>query len=173
MYERERGLARVDSLTGVANRLQLADTLQREMRRHARTHRPFCIAYIDCDVFMAINDRLGHLEGDRLLRVAAQTISRHVRGGDFVARVGGDEFVVLFADAEGSALAGTLAGLRQALRERFTTEGWNVTFSIGLVTFRSMPASAEDALACADRAMYEAKSQGRDRVVQRQYVASA
>jgi diguanylate cyclase (GGDEF)-like protein len=171
MYDRERGFARIDALTGVPNRLQLTDTLAREMRRHARSRKPFSVAYIDCDGFKAINDRLGHPEGDRLLRAVAETISRHVRGSDLVSRVGGDEFVVVFPEAEGAALASTLAGLRTALQERCGPEDWAVTFSVGVATFYTLPISPDDAVACADHAMYDAKAQGKDRIVQRVYDA--
>jgi diguanylate cyclase (GGDEF)-like protein len=169
MYERERGFARIDALTGVPNRLQLTDTLAREMRRHARSRKPFSVAYFDCDGFKSINDRFGHPEGDRLLRATAGTISQHVRDSDLVCRVGGDEFVVLFPEAEGAALAGTLAALRTALHDCCRAEHWDVTFSIGVATFHSLPTSPDDALACADQAMYEAKSHGKDRIVQREY----
>jgi predicted signal transduction protein with EAL and GGDEF domain len=68
MHERERRFARIDPLCGIANRLQFDDTIERELPRHARSHKPLCVAYLDCDDFKVVNDRLGHGEGDRLLR---------------------------------------------------------------------------------------------------------
>ncbi|HEY1328252.1 MAG TPA: GGDEF domain-containing protein [Casimicrobiaceae bacterium] len=163
-HERERRVARIDHLTGVMNRRGLHEALERELRRHARTRRPLCVAYFDCDDFKAVNDRGGHAEGDRLLQAIAGTLTRNVRTSDLVARVGGDEFAIVFPETDGESLAPAIAKARKALVSMCAHGGWPVTFSIGVVTFAAPPASADTVLATADETMYRAKTAGKDQV---------
>lgn len=164
-HERERRIARIDHLTGIVNRRGLHETLERELRRHARSRKPLCVAYFDCDDFKSVNDRGGHAEGDRLLQAIAATLLRHVRGSDLVGRVGGDEFAVVFPETHGDALSPAIEKTRRALVSMCAHGGWPVTFSIGVVTFVAPPAAADAVIAAADETMYRAKSAGKDRVV--------
>jgi len=157
--------ARMDELTEVLNRRALREVLVRELARHARTGRALCVAYVDCDAFKSVNDRGGHAEGDRLLRTIARTLVREVRASDLVARIGGDEFIVVFPETHGDSLVGTVEKLREALNTASAALGWPVTFSIGLGTFTAMPESPEALLARIDALMYRAKSEGRNRAV--------
>jgi len=89
-----------DPLTGVYNRIHLMDALQRELKRAARNNKSLAILYIDLDEFKAINDTFGHLVGDRFIKAIAERIHSVCRGSDLVARMGGDEFLVLLSDLE-------------------------------------------------------------------------
>lgn len=163
-YDRERRFARIDHLTGIVNRRGFQEVLERELRRHARSSRPLCIAYFDCDDFKSVNDRGGHAEGDRLLRTVAQTLAANVRASDVVGRVGGDEFAILFPETDGEALQPAIDKLRAALAELCARDGWPVTFSMGVTTFHSPMPGAEAAVAAADMVMYRAKAGGKNQV---------
>jgi diguanylate cyclase (GGDEF)-like protein len=94
-WEREKIHARTDSLTGVSNARAFFEVAAVELARARRYQRPFTIAYLDLDNFKQVNDRFGHEVGDDLLQIVARTLREGSRASDFVARMGGDEFVVL------------------------------------------------------------------------------
>lgn len=160
----ERAL--LDELTGLANLRALQETASREFERSRRFHHRLSAAYLDIDGFKTINDRAGHPTGDRVLITLASIARATVRSVDTVARVGGDEFVVLMPET-GAAAAGPLAErLRQAFSRGAQVAGVPVTCSIGVASFEHAPASVEDMLAAADELMYEAKAGGGDAVRQ-------
>ena len=99
-YDRVRWLAGSDELTGIANRRSFNEALRRELSRTSRDGRPVALLLIDVDGLKAINDELGHPEGDRALRLVARSTSESVRHGDLVARIGGDEFAVLLPNTD-------------------------------------------------------------------------
>lgn len=152
-----------DGLTGLANRCGLMATLDAALARQ----RPFAALFIDLDGFKQINDRQGHAAGDTVLRTVAEALQGSVRPEDRVARPGGDEFCVVLDNAEAAQLVA--ARLRATLARRLRQRGFAVTASIGAMTFATMPASAEAALAAADALMYSAKAAGKDRVQHAEY----
>ena len=155
-------LARHDSLTGLANRASFLERLDLELARHRRLQRPFSLAILDCDDFKSINDTRGHLEGDRLLRVAATTIQDTLRKTDLACRLGGDEFAVLLPDTDLENARLAMEAVMARLHESLTKDGWIATFSIGVgVFYQHVPASAEAALTSADRLMYDVKRAGK------------
>ncbi len=168
-YERERLRARTDFLTGIANRGAFEELLVKEMERLARYRRPFTVISLDCDNFKAVNDRLGHAAGDALLGSVARTLASSVRKTDVVARVGGDEFVVLLSETGSDQGADLLRHLQEALNSAICAR-WPVTFSIGAAFFERVPRSAGDAMAFADSLMYQAKHAGKNRTVQASYL---
>jgi diguanylate cyclase (GGDEF)-like protein len=162
LFERERATARIDLLTGVRNRQGFHEVLGGEISRHSRSGASFCLAYVDIDNFKAVNDRFGHGEGDRLLEAVGHIARTSVRRSDTVGRLGGDEFAILFPETDQAEALAIEAKLRRALdavtRPR---PWWAVTFSMGIATFRTMPASADEAMGYVDQLMYRAKRTGK------------
>jgi diguanylate cyclase (GGDEF)-like protein len=125
------------------------------------------VAYIDVDDFKAVNDQLGHSAGDRLLRTVAETMMDTLRVSDMVARMGGDEFVLLLPETDYDSSQGALKRIVQNLYLAVPRHNRAVTFSIGAVTFESPPASVDTLLRKADDVMYEVKSSGKNRIEHR------
>jgi diguanylate cyclase (GGDEF)-like protein len=150
-------LARTDALTQLSNRRAFFEAATLELERARRHARPLTIAYVDCDDFKDVNDRLGHAEGDALLVIAARTLRGATRAVDAVARLGGDEFGLLLPETDGPTAAALLARLRLTLLDAMGRHGWSVGFSTGAVTFLHAPASVDEMMARADELMYEAK----------------
>ena len=168
VYQQAHDAARSDSLTGLLNRNGLREPLQREIERAKRYGRPFSLLYLDCDNFKAVNDSLGHHAGDAVLVAVGAALQAGVRGADAAARVGGDEFVAMLSEADPDAARASARHLKQALDAAMDERGFGVTFSIGVVTFIRAPDHAEQVLAQADAAMYEAKNAGKDSIRWRQ-----
>jgi len=156
--------ARTDPLTGVANREAFEGHLRNAHASAANDGVPFVLAFLDVDRFKELNDRYGHETGDRALRRIADTIVGSVRRADVVARLGGDEFAVLMPGAAGVSTTRVFDNLRETLKLAVGEEGWPISFSMGVVAFESAPARPRDAVALADRLMYEVKAAGRDDV---------
>jgi diguanylate cyclase (GGDEF)-like protein len=161
--EREELLARVevlarhDALTGLPNRRALEELLPREMARARREGSSLCLAIIDIDHFKAYNDTHGHLAGDAVLRECAIAWDAQLRGADSIHRFGGEEFLVVLPDCGIEAAVDTLERLRAATAA-------DQTCSAGLARW-DLTEPAESLLSRADMALYEAKAEGRDRVV--------
>jgi diguanylate cyclase len=155
----------IDSLTGVHSRYAYEQRLSEEHRRWQRDGQPLSYTIIDVDRFKLINDQLGHEAGDRLLRAVAELLNRHKRTEDFLARVGGEEFVLLLPGASLDAAFGVANKLRDAVESAtFQHKGRRelVTISCGVTEFREgdIPSVVYDR---ADRALYRAKEEGRNR----------
>jgi diguanylate cyclase (GGDEF)-like protein/PAS domain S-box-containing protein len=165
------GLALKDGLTGLYNRRHFAEQLAREWNRARREQLALSLFMIDIDHFKRFNDTYGHLAGDQCIKLVGETIQRcFARGSDLVARYGGEEFVALAAGVERRQARERAELLREAIREltgeRNARAAQLVTVSVGLATATPDDRLApEDMLDAADRALYQAKRQGRDRVV--------
>lgn len=154
-------LAQTDSLTALYNRRAFYHLAEMEIVRSRRFARPFTIAYLDIDDFKSINDRFGHLAGDVLLHDFARLIASNLRETDIFARMGGDEFVVLLPETDQANARIVIHKLQAVLSEQWKLESSVQKVSIGVVTYRSAPASVDEMLLKADRAMYKAKSLGK------------
>ena len=166
--ERIYRLAHHDALTGLANRSLLQERAIEAIARARRTGGTLAMLCLDLDGFKAVNDLRGHAAGDRLLREVAARLSRCVRETDTVARIGGDEFVVLQADHVQPDMARALADrLVEALSEPYGLGAGeapsNVTTSIGIAQFPADGDDAETLLHNADTALYRAKWAGKNR----------
>jgi diguanylate cyclase len=158
-------LATRDELTGLPNRRALLDQLATETARHARKKLPLAIALIDLDHFKRINDAHGHAGGDQVLRGFANRVESELRGGDVLARWGGEEFLLMLPDTSIEAAQQCLQRLRDRLRASPFDEvapGLQLTFSAG-VTGCMGQGDIDSAIERADQAMYRAKDAGRDR----------
>jgi diguanylate cyclase (GGDEF)-like protein len=172
-YERNQDSARTDFLTGAANRMAFYEALAAERARQRRSGKPLSIVYIDCDNFKIVNDRLGHAEGDKVLRAIAATARSKLRETDTIARLGGDEFALILPETDAAGAGKAISGLRDALAHAMQNGGWPVSFSIGLATFISLGESLDEIVSLSDALMYEAKRQGKNAVVQREYAVPA
>ncbi|HEY0586187.1 MAG TPA: bifunctional diguanylate cyclase/phosphodiesterase [Pseudoduganella sp.] len=163
-------LAFYDPLTGLPNRRLLLDRLASLLASSERQHLFSAVMFIDLDRFKTINDARGHATGDHLLRLAAQRLEELVRKSDTVARIGGDEFVVLLAHlapdlaAAGNAAQGVAEKIRAALAQEFEIagQGYGCSASIGVTLLPKYGQQADDLLREADTAMYRAKAGGRN-----------
>jgi diguanylate cyclase (GGDEF)-like protein len=122
------------------------------------------MAYMDLDNFKAINDNFGHDAGDEALTLTAGLLKEGLRSTDTIARMGGDEFVIMLPEGEPEGSALVLFKLRATFLDAMKENGWPVTVSIGMVTFMSTPDSVDDMLKEADALMYSVKSEGKDNV---------
>jgi diguanylate cyclase (GGDEF)-like protein len=155
-YDRVRWLAGSDELTGIANRRSFNEALRRELSRTSRDGRPVALLLVDVDGLKAINDRLGHPEGDRALRRVARSTSESVRHGDLVARIGGDEFAVLLPNTD-LPMARTVAQrIGERLAKHDPKDGLTVRVSIGAAVANSATTRLE-LLRAADADLYRHK----------------
>jgi diguanylate cyclase (GGDEF)-like protein len=155
-YRRIADLARLDGLTGLANRRRFYELAEHELNRARRSGLPVTSVHIDIDNFKEVNDTLGHAAGDRLLTNLAESL-RRLRKTDVAARLGGDEFVVLMPDTGQEAAELVVAKLQRDMQDTVKRGGWAVTFSIGVATFFTPPDSVEQMVHEADEAMYTVK----------------
>lgn len=161
--EANRVMAAVDALTGAANRRALISALDRDVARAVRTREPISVLMVDIDHFKRVNDQYGHQAGDQVLCRVVQVLQERVRSQDLVGRYGGEEFLVVLP---GTDVAGALllaSDLRKAVESPAGAIG--VTVSIGVFGGQLEPGDSWDLLvAAADRALYLAKENGRNRV---------
>ena len=157
----EKSLARSDHLTGLANRRAFEELLEMECKRSRRYKRPITLVYMDLDNFKRVNDRQGHHTGDEVLVAVAATLRSNLRATDCVARIGGDEFAILFPETDEVASRIVLKKLDVVLQELLTRTNWPIGFSFGVVTFPTPLDSLEAMLERADKLMYEAKHSGK------------
>ncbi|MDD5443264.1 MAG: GGDEF domain-containing protein [Pseudomonas fluorescens] len=164
--EVQRQKALIDPLTGLPNRAAWSERLDHEVNTWHQRGNSLSLAMLDLDHFKRINDGYGHLAGDKVLKIIANVLRKYLRPNDFIARFGGEEFVLLMPD---SALEEALAvgeGLRAAIEAcpfHFKGEPVTITMSMGLAQFQ--PGERSDlALKRADEALYRAKAAGRNRV---------
>jgi diguanylate cyclase (GGDEF)-like protein len=160
----EQALSRTDFLTGIYNSREFYERADLEILRARRNGNPMTVAYMDLDSFKQVNDRHGHREGDKLLKIIAQTASSVIRKTDIVARLGGDEFVFLFPDSDQTKARVALEKVKLALVNKMRESNLPITFSIGAVTFLSAPQSTDEMLHQADKLMYEVKESGKNEI---------
>ncbi|HBP49068.1 diguanylate cyclase [Pseudomonas sp.] len=162
--EEQRQKALIDPLTDLPNRAAWGERLQYEVDQWQKNGNPLLIAMLDLDHFKRINDGYGHLAGDKVLKIIATQLRKHLRPIDFIARFGGEEFVLLMPDTPLSAGLHLIEKLRAAIQAcpfHFKGEPVTITTSIGVSAFR--PGDRSDhVLKRADEALYRAKRRGRN-----------
>ncbi|WP_248799758.1 GGDEF domain-containing protein [Pseudomonas sp. MWU13-2105] len=166
--EEQRQKALVDPLTGLPNRAAWSERLEHEMAHWQQHGNTLLIAMLDLDHFKRINDNYGHLAGDKVLKIIAGELRKRLRASDFIARFGGEEFVLLVPNTPISAglkLAESLRAAIEACPFHFKGERVTITVSVGLSAFKTGE-RGDHALKRADEALYRAKNAGRNRVEQ-------
>ncbi len=162
-------LAVTDGLTGLYNHRRFQEALRHELLRSDRHRRPLGLLMIDVDFFKRVNDALGHPAGDELLRTLATILTGELRQIDLLARYGGEEFAVLLPETTRTEAAQVAERMRRAVEAGVNAESsrWpmRVTVSIGVATYPDDAKTAEEMIVASDQAMYLAKRQGRNRVV--------
>jgi diguanylate cyclase (GGDEF)-like protein len=160
-----RDLSLRDELTGCFNRVYGVERLDGELRRARRTGRPVSVLLCDLDHFASVNDQLGHLKGDELLRNVALTLNRVVRTTDIRCRYAGDEFLLILPDTNAAGAAQVADCVRKELAMSATAGDVSVgvTVSVGVATSGSEDRSATSVIERADAALYVAKHNGRNR----------
>jgi len=159
---REAELARIDDLTGAANSRHFYDLALMELDRFQRYRHPFTLVYIDLDNFKSVNDQLGHASGDQVLRTVVGCIKKNMRRTDLVARIGGDEFVLLLPETDEEFASAALAKLQNALLAAMRQNNWVVTFSMGALTCTAAPPSIDAMMKMTDDLMYAVKRNGKN-----------
>jgi diguanylate cyclase (GGDEF)-like protein len=172
MSAEESEKARIDGLTKIANRRRFDEYLVNEWKRHARLQQPLSLILCDVDHFKLYNDHYGHLAGDECLRQVAVAISQCLRAGDLVARYGGEEFAIVLPQVEGEVACRIAERIRAAvesagLPHAHPEVSGRVTLSVGMawgIPPEHAPSGARTLIELADRGLYEAKKNGRNRV---------
>jgi len=168
LVEESRWMATTDSLTGLSNRRAFVEWATREVARCARYHDSFCVALLDVDHFKQVNDRHGHAAGDAVLAALSRLMGSLVRSCDVVARWGGEEFVVALPSTKLDGASLVADRIRAALEALPITDPsgqiLNVTASLGVAELEAGE-TLDQVVDRADRAMYAAKSAGRNRVL--------
>jgi diguanylate cyclase (GGDEF)-like protein len=159
-------MAQHDPLTGLPNRRMLQERLDQAIARARRNHEHVTLLFVDLDRFKDINDRLGHDTGDYVLRVVAKRMQAVLREIDTLARIGGDEFVVLL-DAPSPGPEGIVTVADKIIEQAradipYGLQALNVGASIGISQYPQDGHTATDLISAADRAMYQAKADGRN-----------
>ncbi len=167
----EQEIARIameDHLTGLANRRAGEDRLELEWGRARRDHGEFAVAIVDIDRFKLVNDQYGHHIGDQVLKHVSGVMASNLRGGDWIARWGGEEFLVCFHDLDRRGAVTAAERLRKHVKSKPITLAQGdlpVTVSMGVSLYTADYKNIEEMLAQADALLYEAKHAGRDKVM--------
>ena len=162
--ERLQKLAMIDGLTGVLNRRSVFEMLDASISTNERSGRPLSILMVDIDWFKSLNDTHGHIVGDTVLKSVAERLQATSRRVDSVGRFGGEEFIIVMPDTDADRALLAAERVRKGVADS-DCNGMQVTVSIGVSTYQAEFGSVERFIDSADRAMYEAKRRGRNKIV--------
>ncbi|MCG3708313.1 sensor domain-containing diguanylate cyclase [Aliarcobacter butzleri] len=159
-------LSITDNLTKLYNRVKLDKSLQEEMNRSLRYNTNFSIILLDIDYFKKVNDNFGHQVGDEVLIESAQVLSKNIRNVDILGRWGGEEFLVICPETKIEDAIKVAFHINAAIKlHKFSTYPNTVTMSLGVASFNKDIKNVDDIILNADKALYQAKEEGRDRVI--------
>ncbi|MFW3383751.1 diguanylate cyclase [Aliarcobacter butzleri] len=159
-------LSITDNLTKLYNRVKLDKSLQDEINRSQRYNTNFSIILLDIDYFKKVNDNFGHQIGDEVLIESAQVLSKNIRNVDILGRWGGEEFLVICPETKIEDAIKVASHINAAIKlHKFTTYPNTVTISLGVATFSKHIKNVDDIILNADKALYQAKEEGRDKVI--------
>ncbi|MDN5106797.1 diguanylate cyclase [Aliarcobacter butzleri] len=159
-------LSITDNLTKLYNRVKLDKSLQDEINRSQRYNTNFSIILLDIDYFKKVNDNFGHQIGDEVLIESAQVLSKNIRNVDILGRWGGEEFLVICPETKIEDAIKVASHINAAIKlHKFTTYPNTITISLGVATFSKHIKNVDDIILNADKALYQAKEEGRDKVI--------
>ncbi len=164
ILKHEREQASLDPLTNAANWRGLKESTLEQLRLARDGGQPVTFAYIDLDNFKAVNDANGHDAGDLALRTIVASIKGNVRSSDLVARVGGDEIVVMLMNSDYENSLRSLDRIAKHLGDQMAANAWPITFSIGAVTYDSPPQELDPIIKEVDQLMYAVKNSGKNAI---------
>ncbi len=156
--------ARLDPLTGIANRREFLRALESELNRANHLGSNFSIAYFDLDNFKRLNDISGHSEGDRAIQTVGAALQQTCRKMDVPGRLGGDEFALVLPQTDEATAQGVIRRFQERFSADMKHQGWELGVSIGIVSYRGNGCSTPQLLQAADQAMYKAKQAGKNRI---------
>jgi diguanylate cyclase (GGDEF)-like protein len=154
----EQALARTDHVSGAINSRYFNELLEMELSRSRRYKHPFTLVYMDLDNFKRVNDKFGHMEGDKLIRFIVDELKLQLRNTDIVARLGGDEFAILFPEVGQPEAQVIMSKIYDYLSTQVMQQFSSVTFSAGAVTYVAIPESITETIRIADELMYTVKN---------------
>jgi diguanylate cyclase (GGDEF)-like protein len=154
----EQALARTDHVSGAINSRYFNELLEMELSRSRRYKHPFTLVYIDLDNFKQVNDKFGHMEGDKLIRFIVDELKLQLRNTDIVARLGGDEFAILFPEVGQPEAQVIMSKIYSYLTTQLMQQFSSVTFSAGAVTYIAVPESITETIRIADALMFTVKN---------------
>jgi diguanylate cyclase len=165
--EQAREAATTDVLTSLPNRMAYEERIHEEIERARRYQRPLSLTILDVDFFKKINDQFGHPAGDKVLKILAEVFRKRTRDSDFIARMGGEEFMLILTETtadDALTVTDTLRGIIEQANFHFRDKAVPVTVSCGITEY-SEGDTAEEMYSRADQALYEAKEGGRNRCI--------
>ena len=165
VIKEEKILASTDPLTGAYNRRAFYEIINTKVLQAKIHRRPYTLAYIDLDNFKQINDQMGHIVGDSVLKTVVSTIQSNIRDKDFIARLGGDEFALLITETDEMGAKHIIERLNTKILAAMQVQGWKITFSIGMLTFLTPPVRISKMIGLTDQLMYEVKSQSKNAMI--------
>jgi diguanylate cyclase (GGDEF)-like protein len=171
--QKEKELARRDFLTGLLNSRGFYEYLNNEIERFKRYKSPFTIVYMDIDNFKQLNDNIGHLKADEIIREIAREIRKHFRSADIIARLGGDKFCFLLVETDYQKAKLAMDKLKDKLLSFVSDKNLPITFSYGVATFENdlsiKNLTPEEVVKIADDLMYESKKNGKNKITHKVY----
>lgn len=169
LYNKAKIDSFTDSLTSICNARYFYELFERELKKAKRLDKPFTLAYIDIDNFKEINDIYGHIKGDLILKNFSNLVLKNLREYDIIARVGGDEFVILLPDIKDDSANDIISRIKEVSIKEFQKDNYSLSLSIGAITYKKFDKSIEAMLKEVDDLMYEVKKSGKNNVMHKIY----
>lgn len=163
-HNQEKDLARIDPTTGIANKRLFFELARLEIKKVNRYRHPLTIIYTDIDNFKSFNDAWGRRLGDKFLQTTAETLKNSIRETDIIARIGGDEFVILLPGSGYEPAHVVIGRVQKELLNAMQKNKWTATFTIGAVTFIHPPNSVDEMVQRVDHLIYLLKSNGKNQL---------
>jgi diguanylate cyclase (GGDEF)-like protein len=164
LYKKTKLNSLTDSLTHVINAQFFYELFEQELKRAERTRHAFTLVYLDLDNFKLMNDTYGHPAGDSLLKKFPRLIKKNIRPYDILARMGGDEFAMLFPESDYKVAAQIINRIKGNFDKEMIKNNWPVTMSIGAITFKKFNITIKDMIKQVDDLMYRVKRKGKNNI---------